>query len=137
MEKITRTCSHCGNPYRIGSELIGKKIRCPKCKAVELVSASEEAPPPKAAAPAPKPVSEVKAVKKAKKTSLFIDEQPPADAPAPAPKDTDITERRPRREKAPASEDADTKERRPRREKTISASVIWTSRSWSLRSPLA
>lgn len=74
MEKIITQCSNCQTKYKLGSDKLGKKIRCPKCKSVFVIkeiaakikSAARKtapAPPPetpKAAPPAP-PVTETPA----------------------------------------------------------------------------
>lgn len=75
MDKIITQCSHCNAKFKLGSEKVGKKIRCPKCKGVFVVqevaakakpvpepAPPQVAPPPKPeepkVAPAPPPVAE-------------------------------------------------------------------------------
>lgn len=57
MEKIITQCSNCQTKFKLGSDKLGKKIRCPRCKGVfviEEIAAKVKSAAPKAA-PAPPP----------------------------------------------------------------------------------
>ncbi len=56
------TCAECAKKLKVGDDLAGKKVRCPKCKALVAVPAPEadadDATPKKAAKPKKKPIPE-------------------------------------------------------------------------------
>lgn len=41
---LTETCIFCGNSFRVPDELLGKKIKCPRCKELLGISAHSDAP---------------------------------------------------------------------------------------------
>src|SRR5262245_13481889 len=63
---LTVTCPGCNAPLRVRDELVGKKVKCPRCAGVVQVpraapvgaSPAAAAPPPPAAAPPPVPHAE-------------------------------------------------------------------------------
>lgn len=59
MEKIITQCTNCQAKFKLGSDKLGKKIRCPKCKGVFVVEEIQVKPKPAApkakAAPKSKP----------------------------------------------------------------------------------
>jgi hypothetical protein len=55
MQTVTFTCGHCGNLMAVGTDLLGKQVRCPHCQQVieAVVSTSPSPPPPVFQQPAP------------------------------------------------------------------------------------
>ncbi len=78
MEKIITQCSNCQAKFKLGSEKLGKKIKCPKCKSVFVVEAvgAKRAAAPAPPKPEPAPVPEAPQAAPA---------PPPVPEPAPAP----------------------------------------------------
>ncbi len=75
MEKIITQCSHCNAKFKLGSEKVGKKIRCPKCKEVFVVQGvAAKAQPVVKTAPPPKP-----------EEPKVAPAPPPVEKPEPAP----------------------------------------------------
>ncbi len=55
MEKIITQCPHCSKKYKLTTDKVGKKIRCPNCK--EVFAVQEVAVHPKAAPKPPAPAA--------------------------------------------------------------------------------
>lgn len=98
MEKIITQCPHCESKFKLGSDKVGKKIRCPKCKGVFEVQ--ELGAKPKAAAPPvqPKPQAPKPEPPRAAPVAETPAAPPAAAAPQPAPAAQDVIplEQRPR-----------------------------------------
>jgi predicted Zn finger-like uncharacterized protein len=102
VEKIITQCPHCSKKYKLGSEKVGKKIRCPNCKGVfevqEVAAMPKTAPKPAATEIPPRPrPSQPEAA-----PAPPVAEAPPAppaaeqQQPAPATQEVVSLEQRPR-----------------------------------------
>lgn len=78
MDKIITQCSNCQAKFKLGSDRLGKKIRCPKCKGVFVVEEVGAKPAPKPATPEPAPAPKPEEPKAAPAP-------PPVEEQAPAP----------------------------------------------------
>lgn len=56
MQTVKFSCAQCGKPMAVGSDLLGKQVRCPHCKQVIVAPATAAAPPVPAPVPDPPPV---------------------------------------------------------------------------------
>lgn len=105
-DKIITQCPHCKSKFKLGTEKVGKKIRCPKCSGVFEVQGLEASPEPAPAKPAPKaaPVA-AKPEPKAAPTPVVAKPEPKA-APAAKPE--------PKAAPAPAAQEVVPLDKRPR-----------------------
>lgn len=56
MQTVNFNCPHCGNLMAVGTNLLGRNVRCPHCKTVVRAPAAPGDPPPPPPPPAPPPV---------------------------------------------------------------------------------